>query len=69
MYFMFANLCGDLISWQKIDNPTLSNEVHRRCGPLRVRALQGGEDEKRDAGRLLPHAEEWVRRSPSKIHP
>ena len=50
-----------------IDNPTLSNEVHRRCGPLRVRALQGGEDEKRDAGRLLPHAEERVRLGQSEL--
>ena len=44
-----------------IKNQTVSLKVHRRGGPLRVRALQGGEDEKRDAGRLLPHAEERVR--------
>ena len=36
-------------------------EVHRRGRPLGVRALQGWEDEERDVGRLLPHAEEWVR--------
>ena len=50
-----------------INNPTFSHEVHRRGGPLRVRALQGGEDEKRDAGRLLPHAEERVRLGQSEL--